>query len=154
MSSSMSTPVNSLPPPDSSSPPPPMVSDPVVTDVLAEMEREVADAQKASVPHHPQQPHPHPQQPHPHQPHQPQNLQQMLSTLPVYTKEQERSWVDTGKLQTAVVATVIAMLLLLPQLPNIYERFARIAFLQPYELYIRAALLALVLYIAMVRLKI
>lgn len=72
----------------------------------------------------------------------------------MYAKEPSRPWIETSKLQTAVAATVIAMLLLLPKLPNIYERFARIAFLQPYELYIRAALLALVLYIAMVRLNI
>ena len=69
-------------------------------------------------------------------------------------KNNGSAWVDKGRLQTAVIATVIAMLLLMPKLPNIYDRFARIAFLQPYETYVRAALLALVLYLVMVKLNI
>ncbi len=78
----------------------------------------------------------------------------MMPPPPIYMKGMGAPWIDKGRLQTAVVATVIAMLLLLPKLPNIYERFSRIAFLEPWETYVRAALLALVLYLVMVRLNI
>ncbi len=146
---SMSTPVANLPRVDSSNPPP-VNTDPTVTDVLEEMEREVAAAQ------HPSAPVQKPQMPQ--MPQQPSLYayagQQMMPPPPIYMKGMGAPWIDKGRLQTAVVATVIAMLLLLPKLPNIYERFSRIAFLEPWETYVRAALLALVLYLVMVRLNI
>lgn len=139
----MSTPINNLPSVDSSAQVPP-VTDPIVTDVLAEMEREVAAAQKP-VAHQapPHQAH-HPPMPMPGQYYN-------APTQPYMYAKQGVSYVDTSRLQTAFAAAVIAGLMLLPKFPNIYERVARIAFLEPYELYIRVALLALVLYILMIR---
>jgi len=157
---SMSTPVTSLPQVDSKSSPPPVMMDPSVTDVLEEMEREVAAAQHSSVPNLPQSPQLHPQQqttvtymnPHSNQP--PSYMYGGQNMFPPYNKDSNMNWMNMEKAKTAIIATLIAMLLLLPKVPFIYERFARIVFLQPYELYIRAAMLALVLYITMVRLNI
>jgi hypothetical protein len=141
--SSMSTPIANLPKADSSSPPPPI--DASVTDVLEEMEREVSAAQ--------QQQHSAPQQPpqHPggYMPQMP--MVQQMGPLSLYVDNQDE-WVDMPKVKTAVLATLMALLLLIPKFPDIYDKFARIAFLEPYELYVRAGLLALVLYILMVRL--
>ena len=146
--SSMSTPVASLPRVDSSNTQQQPSADPVVADVLEEMEREVAAAEHQSAPVH--------QQASMQQaaPYAYSGQQMMMPPPPMYTKAMGAQWIDTGRLQTAIAATVIAMVLLLPKLPNIYERFSRIAFLEPYETYVRAALLALVLYIAMVKLNI
>lgn len=132
----MSTPVSQLPKTDGKQEP----LDPSVTDVLEEMEREVAAAQKPAPPppsyampaHYPPPPHP---------------------SVPLYMKDPGTSWLDVPKVKMAMVATVLAMLLLLPKVPNIYERFSCIAYLAPYELYVRAAMLALVLYLLMVRLE-
>lgn len=148
----MSTSINNLPADTSNAPP--VNTDPIVTDVLAEMEREVAAAQRPS----PQQQRP-PQQVQQSylqtQMSAPQSYgnQQMPMLLPPYMKEPSREWVDMSKLQTAVVASVIAVLLLIPNVSFIYERIQRLAPFQSYELFIRVGLLALVLYIAMVKLN-
>lgn len=148
----MSTPINNLPSVDSSAQVPP-VTDPIVTDVLAEMEREVAAAQKPvahqAPPHQAHQVHQVHQAHHPPMPMPGQYYN--APTQPYMYAKQGVSYVDTSRLQTAFAAAVIAGLMLLPKFPNIYERVARIAFLEPYELYIRVALLALVLYILMIR---
>lgn len=146
--SSMSTPIANLPKADSSSPPPPI--DASVTDVLEEMEREVSAAQhQQPAQQHPQ--HPAPQHPPPggYMPQMPQ--MPGMPPIHLYVDDQD-GWVDMPKVKTAVLATLMALLLLIPKFPDIYDRFARIAFLEPYELYIRAGLLALVLYLLMVRL--
>ena len=144
--SSMSTPIANLPKADSSSPPPPI--DASVADVLEEMEREVSAAQQ-------QQQHPSAPQQHLQPQHlQPQHLgsyMPQMSPLSLYVDDQDE-WVDMPKVKTAVLASLMALLLLIPKFPDIYDKFTRIAFLEPYELYIRAGLLALVLYILMVRL--
>lgn len=156
--SSMSTPVTSLPQVDDKSSPPPAMIDPSVTDVLEEMEREVAAAQHSSVPNVPQPSHPLQQTVsnhiNPHSTHPPSYMYGGQNMFPPYNKDSNMNWVNMEKAKTAIIATLIAMLLLLPKVPFIYERFTRIVFLQPYELYIRAAMLALVLYITMVRLNI
>lgn len=155
MSNQMSTSINNLPTDTSNAPP--VNTDPSVTDVLAEMEREVAAAQRPS----PQQRPPQSQQPTQQSylqtqmsAPQPYGNQQMPMLLPPYMKEPSREWVDMSKLQTAVVASVIAVLLLIPNVSFIYERVQRLAPFQSYELFIRVGLLALVLYIAMVKLTI
>lgn len=151
--SSMSTPVANLPKVDNTNPSS-VNTDPVVTDVLEEMEREVAAAKHSASPIQKQS---MPQQAQPYmyngQQMMPQ-MQQMPQMPSMYMKDMGAPWIDKERLQTAVVASVIAMLLLLPKLPNIYDRFSRIAFLEPYETYIRVALLALVLYLVMIKLNI
>jgi hypothetical protein len=159
----MSTPVTSLPQVDSKNSPPPVTNDPTVTDVLEEMEREVAAAnhpanstqQQNSHPQHLQPPqHPMGSYMNPQSSPPPSYMYGGQNMFPLYIKDSNGSWFHTEKAKTAVIATLIAMLLLLPKIPFIYERFGRIVFLQPYELYIRAAMLALVLYMTMVRLNI
>lgn len=152
MSNPMSTSINNLPAvsADTSANAPP-INDPIVTDVLAEMEREVATATQKQATHQasfvpPQIPQQIPSYPY--------GNQQVPMLLPPYVKPTTQSWIDTSKLQTAVVATIIAMLLLLPNVAFIYERIEKVAFLQSYETFIRAGVLALVLYITMVKLKI
>jgi len=146
MSNQMSTSINNLPPVDKATAPP-INSDPIVSDVLAEMEREVAAAQKPSVN---QSQH---QTSFP-QPTQVQyGNQQMPMLLPPYMKEPSNPWVDTSKLQTAVVASIIAVVLLIPNVSFIYEKFEKLASIRSYELFIRIALLALVLYVAMIKLN-
>ena len=144
----MSTPIANLPKADSSSPPPPI--DASVADVLEEMEREVSAAQQQQ--QQPSVPQQHLQQ-HLQSQH-PQHLggyMPQMSPLSLYVDDQDE-WVDMPKVKTAVLASLMALLLLIPKFPDIYDKFTRIAFLEPYELYIRAGLLALVLYILMVRL--
>lgn len=142
MSSQMSTPVNSLPVVDITVAPP-SSNDPMVTDVLAEMEQEVAAAQKPTQ--------------HAHAPapaaYMPQQAHTMMPPYP-YMKEPSKPWVDPSKLQTAAIASVIAVLLLVPNVSFLYERFERLVQVRSYELFIRAGLLALVLYLAMVKLDI
>lgn len=154
MSNQMSTSINNLPTDTSNAPP--VNTDPIVTDVLAEMEREVAAAQRPS-----QQQRP-PQQQQAQQSYlqtqmsapQPYGNQPMPMLLPPYMKEPTGQWFDMSKLQTAVVASILAVLLLIPNVSFIYERIQRLAPFQSYELFIRVGLLALVLYIAMVKLNI
>ena len=163
----MSTPVTSLPQVDNKSSPPPVTNDPNVTDVLEEMEREVAAAQHSTISNHQQTSHPQNLQntqyqqaslPTPYMntqtPSNPSFMYGGQNIFPLYIKDSNGSWIHIDKVKTAIIATFIAMLLLLPNIAFIYERFGRIVFLQPYELYIRAAMLALVLYITMVRLNI
>lgn len=147
MSNQMSTSINNLPIDTSSAPP--VNTDPIVTDVLAEMEREVAAAQRPSPQQRPPQQH-HTSMPPP----QPYGNQQMPMLLPPYMKEPGREWIDMSKLQTAVIASIIAVLLLIPNVSFIYERIQRLAPFQSYELFIRVGLLAIVLYIAMLKLNI
>lgn len=135
----MSTPISQLPKADGRQASPSDTIDPSVTDVLEEMEKEVAAAQKPSAPQQPTSP--------------PMYAMYQPPSPPLYMKDADASWLDVPKIKTAAVATVLAMLLLLPKVPEIYERFGRIAFLAPYELYIRAGMLALVLYLLMVRLE-
>lgn len=152
MSNQMSTSINNLPTDTSSAPP--VNTDPIVTDVLAEMEREVAAAQRPSPQHQrTQSQSQHQQQSAPASYPVTYGNQQMPMLLPPYMKEPTREWIDMSKLQTAVVASIIAVLLLIPNISFIYERVQRLAPFQSYELFIRVGLLALVLYIAMVKLN-
>ena len=154
--SAMSTPISNLPKSDSN-PPSTTNIDASVTDVLEEMEREVAAAQKSSPP---PPPAPAPPmmvstsslQPSQMMPAMNMNMNFPMQSLPLYMKENV-TWVDTPKMKTAAVAAILAAFMLLPKLPNIYDRFSRISFLEPYELYIRIGMLALVLYLVMVRLE-
>lgn len=138
--SSMSTPVSSLPKTDA--PSSQTHIDSSVTNVLEEMEREVSAAQKSM--QHPQ----HPQ-------HPPTGYMypvgQNMPVVPLYMNSDDE-WIDMPKVKTAVLATLLALLLLVPKFPEIYDRFARTAFLAPYDLYLRAGLLAVLLYFVMVRL--
>lgn len=141
----MSTPVSSLPKTDTPASQTPIDSS--VTDVLEEMEREVSAAQKSMPP-----PSQHSQ--HPQMAHQPSTgyMYQHMPSVPLYMNVNDDAWIDTPKVKTAVLATLMAMLLLVPKFPEIYDKFARIAFLAPYDLYLRAGLLAVLLYFMMVRL--
>jgi hypothetical protein len=135
--SSMSTPVQDLPKVEGSTPP----LDTSVVDVLEEMEREVA----AQV-----HPAPMPVQTAPVMPHA--AAMPHVAMKPVYVMEEQDEWFNMPRMRTAVIATLLAMLLLLPRFPGLYDRFTRLAFLEPYELYVRAAMLAIVLYLLMLRL--
>lgn len=143
MSNQMSTSIDNLPVVDISTAPP-VNNDPLVTDVLAEMEREVAAAQRP-VSHQP------PVQIAPSQYVHPPPSAHML---PPYMKEPSKPLVDTQKLQTAVIASLIAVLLLIPNVSFLYEKFERLSQVRSYETFIRVGLLALVLYVAMVKLNI
>lgn len=167
MSSQLSTPINNLPATDVSSVPP-IVNDPVVTDVLAEMEKEVAMASHNSPP---QQNHVQIQPQHTVQKNHPSmhatipqhvgfssnyqgigNQIQMPILMPPYMKNTNNQWIDPSKLQLAVIATVVALVLLVPNTAFIYEKFQRLMMLKSYDIIIRAIMLTLVLYITMVRL--
>jgi len=79
-------------------------------------------------------------------------LGQQMPPVPLYMDTDDDGWLDMPKVKTALLASLMAMLLLVPKFPEIYDKFARIAFLEPYDLYIRAGLLAVLLYFLMVRL--
>lgn len=131
----MSTPVQQLPRPSA----PGAVADPVVRDVLAEMEQEVATATSPPRPMPPMQPMPPmyygapPQRPH---------------------ARDAKGWWNAEYAKRAVVAAAIAAFLLHPSMGETLAR--RVAFLDANQLYniaVRVALLAAALYLIMVKLE-
>lgn len=129
----MSTPVQQLPRPSAPVSGATAVTDPIVRDVLMEMESEVAAAQ------------------HPVAQHSARAVQPMPSYAPRYMPPPApQGWWNAAYAQRAVVAALVAALLLHPAAGEVIGR--RVAILdanQFYNLAVRAALLAVVLYVLM-----
>ena len=147
MSNHMSTPVNSLPVAETSAPP--LSNDPIVTDVLEEMEREVSAAQ-----YHVQDQPLKQQQLPPQQVYNSYGNYQAPMLMPPYIKNQSGSWINTTNMQMAIFASIIAVIILIPNISFLYEKFEKLSVVKSYEMIIRVVLLALVLYFAMSRLNI
>lgn len=131
--SSMSTPINQLPPGNPSTPP---VSeeDPVVTDVIKEMEKEfkIAPTQHVPVPVHAPPP----------------PMYTAPLTTPIIKEKPASKWFHEKSAKRAVIVAVIALVLFYPQdLSAIYNKAPVLSKFASYDRLLRAAFFALVLYI-------
>ena len=171
----MSTPVNQLPSNisnDTIQQNAGQLEDPTVADVINEMEREVQSPPQQQRPYPPQQnlPPPHPsqmQQPHiqhvfqqqyPIHPQQyPPNYQFPRGFNPnqTNTKNQFAEWINTSHAQRAILAAVIAAMIFYPfDTGSIYEKIPLFTNAHQYDRIIRTFLLAVTLYVLLLKLNI
>ena len=143
----MSTPVQHLPQgnaPTSAK----LDDDPVVTDVIQEMEMEFNSK------HQPQKQQPH-QQASQIIPSVPAYHQPMVVTTTIAKPHSEASWLDSDLAKRAAAAAIIALFVFYPaDLSALYQRFSILNSLADYDRVIRALVLALVLYIVFWKLDI
>lgn len=138
--SSMSTPVNQLPNKQSATSIP---DDPEVLNVLQEMEQEVKTAARVnSAPI----PAPPPQQPVVMAPPPP------MQPAMIKTRTGGNKWINPDMLQHAAVVGIIAVLVFHPKtMETVYASFPKLGFLEPFDLFVRALLLAALVYVAAVQ---
>ena len=162
--SSMSTPIDKLPTQLSQAPSRTIDDDPVVRDVIDEMEREVVMQQQQ---HQHQQARPvdvktthvatlnnaammqqQPmQQQYLPQPPPPQNYKQPDQAT-------NSSWINTEEAKFACIFALVALAVFYPfDTSGIYFKFNFLERFQPYELFIRALLLAAVIYVILLKVK-
>lgn len=148
----MSTPVQQLPATaPSQAPPAKPDEDPTIRNVLEEMELEVAAATAAQKP-----PPPPPRVPPPPAP------VHTVAAMPSYPHpflhagdfvEEEMGWWDPLSAKRAAIAAVVAMALFYPKtLHAVFDRVPALQRFASYDHLIRAALLALVIYVLLTRL--
>jgi len=169
--STMSTPVNQLPTNISneviqqqSS----QLEDPTIADVISEMEREVQTQPRPQLPPQIQQP-PHMQQQHvqhvfqqqyPHQQNQQQYIQQFPQNFQQsrnfnVNNNQLSNWINTPHAQRAILAAFIAAMIFYPfDTGAIYEKIPFFTNAHQYDRIIRTLLLAVTLYVLLLKLNI
>lgn len=133
----MATPIQTLPAPSTNaSNGPTDMSDPLVSDVLNEMEKEVQSAKQpsqmmaqynqASMPSIPTVP---------------------TMAFPSYPAKKE--WIHTENLKRVTICMLLSFVLFNPSwiFPQLYERYYRLNFLQSYDMIVRVVLFGIFLYI-------
>lgn len=161
MSTSMSTPINQLKNAanNGNMQLPKLDDDPMVQDVINSLVKEVKtqeNIKSTPIGNYQPQPQQH-QQPQPQQ-HAPQNYQQSPPQQPnqqyyqMMHKQQSNSlldsWISTDDAKTAVIIAVIALIMLYPtDTSSIYSKFEFLSTFHQYDIFIRTALLAVILYI-------
>lgn len=136
----MSTPINQLPTnkPSSASLP----DDPEVLNVLQEMEQEVKTAARAnSVP----------------MPPPPPSMPMMMMPPPQYTVKKTAStnkWINHEIMQRAAIIGVIALITFYPKTMEYVYSIPKLAFLEQFDITVRAAMLAVVVYLASIQFEI
>lgn len=115
------------------------MSDPLVSDVLNEMEKEVQSAKQSSGPFAS------------HQMQGFQNLPQ-APALPVMAYPSipsKKEWIHVDNLKRVAVCMILSFVLFHPSwiFPQLYERFYRLNFLQSYDMFVRIFLFGLFLYV-------
>ena len=152
----MSTPIDKLPTQLSQAPSRTIDDDPVVRDVIDEMEREVAMQHQQARPLEVKTTHvatlnnaAMAQQQPMQQPYQPL----MPINNPNY-KQSEESWIKTEDAKFACIFAMVALAVFYPfDTSGIYHKFSFLERFQPYELFIRAILLAAVIYVVLLKVK-
>lgn len=146
MAGSMGTPVGHLPVPNNPTPGG-AEEDPTVTDVLREMEQEVAAATQRAAP--PPRPSPPPMMLPP--------MQMQAPTRMIVSERDDTAWEGMWNpvaLQRAGIAAAIALLLFYPAtLQLLFDKVPALARFASYDIWIRTALLAVVLYVLMWKLQ-
>jgi hypothetical protein len=141
----MSTPVAELPTNKASSTGIP--DDPEVLNVLQEMEQEVHVATKAnavSMPHPPPPPQPMMQMAM-HIPQQPVQIQYK-------TVQPANKWINKDAMQHAGLIAIAALLVFHPStLGFLYSSVPKLAFLESYDLFVRGAVLAVLVYVIIIQ---
>ena len=129
-----------------------MDDDPMVQDVINSLVRDVhASDQIKSTPIATFQQQPSPQQPQQYN----QQMHQTQQRNP-YMQNQTlmEEWVNTDDAKTAICVALIALALLYPtDLSKIYEKFEFLTKFQQYDIFIRAGLLAILLYVILRKFK-
>lgn len=141
----MSTPITQLPKQTSAQPTvPTSEEDPMVNDVISEMEHEFS----ASAPPPPPPP-PLPQQ------YMPPPMTFPLPTPAMQMMKSPRPWLDILVAKRAAMCAIVALVLFYPfEFGFVYEKIPMLAKMQPYERAVRAVLLAVLLYVLMWKLNI
>lgn len=154
----MSTPINKLPSQSNTQPianaPPTSEDDPFVTDVISEMENEfaVSNPPRAA---HAAAPTPTPAlgassgyaPPFQHGPYP--------TPSPTISSHAPSSYIDIAVAKRATICAVVALVLFYPfETGMIYEKLKFLAQLQPYERVVRALLLAILIYVLLLKLDI
>lgn len=141
----MSTPINQLPPPTNNVQtiaPKTAEDDQDVTDVISQMEKEFSASQ------------PPPQQHYYNPP--PQQYSQPIQHIyqPIEFRQQPKLY-DLPTAKRAIICAVVALVIFYPfELGLIYEKVPFLTKIQPYERAIRALLLAVLIYVLLLKLNI
>ena len=137
-----------------------MDDDPMVQDVINALVRDVhVSEQVKSTPiatfQQPQQQSPQLSQQQTQQQYHPQHpINNQRNNIYTPNKTLMEEWVDVEDAKRAVCIALIALLMLYPaNLSNIYEKFAFLTKFQQYDIFIRAGLLAIILYILLRKFK-
>lgn len=135
-----------------------ILSDPIVSNVLNDMEK---SATATVAPNSVQAPmtHTHTHTPQVHQPMLVPPTSQMLSVPPSYAslpfappvQEAKSVWIHVDNLKQVGLAMVLSFILFQPNflLPSLYNQFQRISFLRAYDLLVRVALFGMLLYVVL-----
>jgi len=143
MTTVMSTPISQLP--KSGNTGTFAEEDPSVSEVISQMEKEFSQSQPPPQPPQHFQAQPLPQQP-------PQLQQPSQQPLPLPQQPKNLSYIDTSLLKRAFIAAFIAFIIFYPcEFGFIYEKYNMLKTAQPYERVIRALLLAVLLYVIMLK---
>lgn len=136
----MATPIQTLPPQGGASEGPTDMSDPLVSDVLNEMEKEVQTASHPNGPIH----------------HLTSQMNSMAIPSPTpmvpmmaFPTSNKKEWIHMDNLKRVALCMLLSFILFHPTwiFPQLYERFHRFTFLQTYDQMIRVVLFGLFLYV-------
>jgi hypothetical protein len=150
MSTALSTPISQLKN-NQNIQPPAMDDDPMVQDVINSLVKEVKTADVKSTPIATFQPQQYFQQSPQH--YQQQQQQQHNNSLSTSNKLMEE-WMNQEDAKTSIIIALIALAIFYQRdLSELYEKFELLTRFKQYDIFIRAGLLALILYVILRKFK-